>query len=89
MASQVLSGNNNPTYTNISGQNVRLIINFMASCSSMSWGGVSLTSSATTLIKGQCDSIKNFPIEVVLSNTQSFAATCGAYNIVVIKEDGN
>lgn len=47
MASQVLSGSSNPTYTNNTGQNVRIVINFMASTNSgeitMNWAGVSVT----------------------------------------------
>jgi hypothetical protein len=54
MASTVLSGTGNVTYTNSTGQNVRVIINFMRSYSvsrgggvidhyiSMSWAGVSI-----------------------------------------------
>ena len=30
MASQVLSGASNPSYTNNTGQNVRVVINYMA-----------------------------------------------------------
>ncbi len=40
MASQILSGSSNPTYTNNTGQNVRLVINYMIEVSSMSWAGV-------------------------------------------------
>ena len=36
MASQVLSGASNPTYTNNTGQNVRVIINYMRSSSTTS-----------------------------------------------------
>lgn len=47
MASQVLSGNANPSYTNNTGQNVRIVINFMSSSSSgeitVNWAGVSVT----------------------------------------------
>lgn len=47
MASQVLSGNTNPTYTNNTGQNVRIVINFMSSTTSgeitLNWAGVSIT----------------------------------------------
>jgi len=38
MPSQVLSGSSNPTYTNNTGQNVRLIINVLNNPSSISWG---------------------------------------------------
>ena len=40
MASQVLSGTSNPTYTNNTGENVRVVINYMLSPSSMTWAGV-------------------------------------------------
>jgi hypothetical protein len=43
MPSQVLSGNNNPTYTNNTGQNVRLIINVLDNPSSISWGNSGIT----------------------------------------------
>lgn len=86
MASQVLSGSTNATYTNGTGQNVRLVINFMANCTLMSWGGISLTGGSTSIAKGREPLV--FPNEIVLSANQSFSATCGAYNIIVIKEDG-
>lgn len=52
MASQVLSGNGNVSYTNNTGQNVRVVINFMqgtggSSAWNMSFGGTSIN---TTLI---------------------------------------
>lgn len=51
MASQVFSGNGNFSYTNSTGQNVRVIINFMQSTNlgvnaggiSMSWTGASVS----------------------------------------------
>lgn len=47
MASQVLSGSSNATYTNNTGQNVRIVINFMNSTTSgeitLNWAGVSIT----------------------------------------------
>jgi len=39
MASQILSGSSNPTYTNNTGQNVRVVINHMANLQSMTWAG--------------------------------------------------
>ena len=46
MASQVLSGSGNVTYTNNTGQNVRVVINFASSNYGLtvSWAGVSATS---------------------------------------------
>lgn len=47
MASQVLSGSSNPNYTNNTGQNVRIIINFMSSSTTgeitLNWAGTSIT----------------------------------------------
>ena len=52
MASQVLSGSSNVSYTNNTGQNVRIVINYMEALPSssnnttlvgMSWAGVSLS----------------------------------------------
>lgn len=47
MASTVLSGASNPSYTNNTGQNVRIVINYMNGNSSneitMNWAGVSVT----------------------------------------------
>lgn len=50
MASQVLSGSSNPSYTNNTGQNVRIVINFMSNVTSISWGGVSVSTSSTPTI---------------------------------------
>ena len=41
MASQVLSGSSNPTYTNNTGENVRIIINYAENITDISWAGVS------------------------------------------------
>lgn len=48
MASQVLSGNSNPTYTNNTGQNVRVVINYMEGDPTtkkliINWAGVSVS----------------------------------------------
>ena len=51
MASQVLSGATNASYTNNTGQNVRLIINYMSRVTSMTWAGVNVTASSTTIGK--------------------------------------
>lgn len=77
MASQVFSGSSNPTYTNNTGQNVRVILNFLSSATTISWAGVSATSSTGPL-----------PKEIILAPNQTFSAICGPYNIAVIKEDG-
>lgn len=75
MASQVISGPSNPTYNNTTGQNVRVIINFLSNATSVSWGGASTTS-------------QPFPSEIILAPNQRFSAESGPYNLVVIKEDG-
>lgn len=49
MASQVLSGSSNPSYTNNTGQNVRIVINFMRNVTSINWAGVSATASSCTI----------------------------------------
>ena len=49
MASQVLSGATNASYTNNTGQNVRLIINYMSNVTSMTWAGVSISANSTTI----------------------------------------
>lgn len=78
MASQVLSGSSNPIYANTTGQNVRLKINFLQNVSSMSWANVPLTVTSS----------QPAPREILLAPSEIFSATCGAYNIVIIKEDG-
>ena len=51
MASQVLSGAANASYPNNTGQNVRLIINYMSNVTSMTWAEVNVTASSTTIGK--------------------------------------
>jgi hypothetical protein len=47
MASQVLSGSGNPSYTNNTSQNVRIVINYMNATAAkeitINWAGVSIT----------------------------------------------
>ena len=55
MAATVLSGTGSVTYTNSTGQNVRVVINYMASPTAMSWsatagGTVSLSAGSVTAI---------------------------------------
>lgn len=144
MASQVLSGSSNPSYTNNTGQNVRVVINFMAAASlgdvyggsnngiTINWAGVSASASSTrtsssgapdsffpaaigrnvaafSYLNGQAyvgqnmsvgkidglgglstfqDANYGLPTELILASGQTFSATCGAYNIVVIPEAG-
>jgi hypothetical protein len=54
MASQILSGSSNPSYTNNTGQNVRIVINYMYSDSNdnitINWAGQSVTESSIEAI---------------------------------------
>lgn len=77
MASQVISGASNPNYTNTTGKNVRIIINFISEATSVSWAGVSAVATKGPL-----------PGELMLAPNQKFSAVCGPYNIAIIKEDG-
>lgn len=161
MASQVYSGSGNFSYSNNTGQNVRVVINFMAGAGTgitLNWAGTSFSARLAAIGKnlassyihleippktitvaytklspaseifpvsdypsgyGICSNnnalpattesnssyetlfrdgpsitgstIKGggaLPTEIMLAPNQSFSATCGAYNIVVIKEDG-
>jgi hypothetical protein len=51
MAAEVKSGAANASYVNNTTQNVRLIINYMSRVTSMTWAGVNVTASATTIGK--------------------------------------
>jgi len=111
MASQVLSGSSNVSYTNNTGQNVRIVINYMDTPNSMSWAGVTKAASSVPLAIGRNLAFNNgtslavssnnatsqesnelanfaFPTEIMIASGQTFSATCGAYNIVVIPEAG-
>ena len=109
MASQVLSGSSGVSYTNNTGQNVRIVINYMANGAggiAISWAGVSASIPLGTSAIGRNlafqDSdggsgnngffgfagIGGLPTELMLAPGQTFTASCGAYNIVVIPEAG-
>ena len=75
MASQVLSGATNASYTNNTGQNVRLIINYMSNVTSMTWADVTVTASSTTIGK----SVPNV-ITTTSSGTITVPATTGELN---------
>jgi hypothetical protein len=52
MASQVLSGASNATYTNNTGQNVRIVINYMSGTAtgiSLNWAGVSVSAALAAI----------------------------------------
>jgi len=119
MASQVLSGSSNVSYTNNTGQNVRIIINYMANPSAMSWTSTSggsvtpvlpnsvgaigrnlafnnglsgytgaLSANNGANIEGYESTNFALPTEIMLAPGQTFSATCGPHNIVVIPENG-
>jgi len=133
MASQVLSGTGSVSYTNNTGQNVRVIINYMQSVADLPsttrldlfWGnnaralasvnststfsigrnlasamyrfsagtsgggsGVISASNAALPLADNINPIVGLPTELMLSPGQTFSATCGNHNIVVIPEAG-
>ena len=112
MASQVLSGSSNVSYTNNTGQNVRIVINYMNTSSTdifnpsitLSWGGVAVSAViqaigrnlAFTRGSANNNAISNatssnqqaLPTELMLAPGQTFSASCGVYNVVVIPEAG-
>ena len=102
MASQVLSGSSNVSYTNNTGQNVRIVINYMQTTSapyrlSMNWAGVSLPAitvsspyaiGRTIGLSAGYGEQRAAPSEIMLAPGQTFSAVCGQYNIVVIPEAG-
>jgi hypothetical protein len=127
MASTILNGSNNLTYTNNTGQNVRIVINYMQTADTstgsigLSWGNGASAAAATATAfgknvafsTGMISDVKNskyniinangmipfesgpsqhttqaLPSEIMLAPGQTFSATCGAYNIVVIPEAG-
>lgn len=79
MPSQVLSGSSNPSYTNTTGQNVRVRLTYLREPTAVSWGNSgSMTVTASTPA----------PKEVILAPAETFTANSGAFNILIIKEDG-
>jgi len=113
MASQVLSGSSNVSYTNNTGQNVRIVINYMRSASTdvfnatitLNWSGVGVTAqlqaigrnlafsgtignNAIPIVSNSGPPITALPTELMIAPGQTFSASCGAYNIVVIPEGG-
>lgn len=50
MASTVLSGSSNASYTNNTGQNVRIVINYMSNPTVITWAGVSVTATSALAI---------------------------------------
>ncbi len=134
MASQVLSGSNSVSYTNNTGQNVRIVINYMGGIANnpsstttgygitLRWAGVSVSGQMLAIGRNLAFTISEptnnvssnnalgnpsrvplgsagtsivadtnlgaLPTELMLAPGQTFSATCGTYNIVVIPEAG-
>ncbi len=115
MAATVLSGNSSVTHINNTTQNVRVVINYMANPTAMSWTGgsasatnvlaigrnlaynsgayggntsVSITSNNMCVTAGNETAQVALPTEIMLATGQTFSATCGAYNVIVIPEAG-
>jgi hypothetical protein len=125
MASTVLSGSSNVSYTNNTGQNVRVVINYMRGALYTDYlyidmafgssgtitavvaaigrnlafstgiggasGGLYAAISANNMTLNEAASVSEFsnyalPTEIMLAAGQTFSATCGPYNIVVIPE---
>jgi len=83
MASIVKSGSSNPTYTNDTGKNVRLKFNFLQNPTEVYWG------TPGDVAKLIVSASSPAPSEILLANKETFRAECGAYNYVIIKEDGS
>lgn len=132
MASQILSGSGNLSYTNNTGQNVRIVIVYMSSPVgqkgiSISWAeisasadtaiamgknlafsvgmtgprqpkfgdddpGIPQTIAASGMIPFESGPDQHvtmaLPSEICLAPNQTFSATCGSYNVLVIPEGG-
>lgn len=109
MASQVLSGASNPSYTNNTGQNVRIVINYMGAVItriqigstpgprsvpiystyysiSISWGGVSVSSSLKAIGKSLASAIvyiknpETYPISTTTSTRTDSNASLSSSN---------
>jgi len=71
MPSEVISGSSNPTYNNTTGQNVRLIINFLKSATRVSWG---LAASPVSILEGLINASYN-----ALRTIDPYSASYGWY----------
>jgi hypothetical protein len=74
MASQVLSGSSNVSYTNNTGQNVRIVINYMKSGGSnisMNWAGVSVNANLSIIGRNLAFSDINFSNTIIANNAFS------------------
>lgn len=104
MAAQVLSGSGNITYTNTTGQNVRVVINFLQTAgtgsSTLSFQGVSLSVGQNTTIGKNVMSpptsqARYIPLEFAISNGETFSVIhntsseyISGYNFIIIPEAG-
>jgi len=103
MASQVLSGSSNVSYTNNTGQNVRIVINYMSKLRVfdplvLSWAGVSAVADNISAIGRNLGTVIGnnafgtsgaLPTEIMIAPGQVFSTSnTGAYNIVIIPEAG-
>lgn len=76
MASEVLSGSSNPTYTNSTGKNVRLVINSLRNCTSFSFtnAGTVAVSSLTNISQSN-----ELSTSVAVVTTNPYAVSYGWY----------
>ena len=102
MAAQVLSGSGNITYTNTTGQNVRIVVNLIRvgnSNTDMSFQGVNvvipLNTSVGKTVKTVDSKGLNIPFEFAISNGETFSLINStssekieAYNFIIIPEAG-
>ena len=86
MASQVLSGSGSVSYTNNTGQNVRVVINYMSSPTSMSWKtGVSVEGVNVLAIGRNLA----FSAGVFTSSSTGVALAMSSNNMVMLNQPAN
>lgn len=86
MASQVLSGSSDVSYTNNTGQNVRIVINYMSAVFSgvnnafitLNWAGVSATSRGEIVIGRNLAFQANSGLDSLTGNNGKFPRDGGA-----------
>ena len=98
MASQILSGSQNPSYTNNTGQNVRLVINHMAEVTQINWAGnnITLPTIETRHVASPTDSFnesvrKYYDIDPVIqfpTPTKGYTINSSVKTINLINESG-
>ena len=87
MASQVLSGTANVSYTNNTGQNVRVVINYMANPTNISWGPAMVQAVSGTIIA--IGRNLAFSAGVYSSTTQGVALAMSSNNMVMFNQQAN